>query len=146
MFQIHRETSHVLNALSRSYPEVAFAIRVNVAQGRPAGLEEEETTGYGYMPFTADEQLELCRSYITDFIETPCRAALDLSNLARKYQETPAIGFLRGVDTGFFFNPPGEGAKAALDEFLTTVHAYIDTLKPKPPSPPDTLQPRGRRG
>lgn len=132
MFPMHRETTYVVNALLRQYPEVAVAIRTNVIQGRRASVGEEEGVGLGYVPYSLDEQLELCRSYITEFIETPCRAALNLHRLAGEYQETQNIVFAVGTAPFVPFNAPVEGAKEALDHFLDTIHAYIDSLKPRP--------------
>ncbi|MFJ1311872.1 hypothetical protein [Agrobacterium sp. P15N1-A] len=132
MFQVERDTMRVLNALVRSYSDVAFAILTAVRQGRTATATEEEAGGMGYVPFSLDEQLELCRAYIQMFIETPCRAALRLQRLGKEYEGR--IEFSRGSQEPLVFVPPVDGAEAALDTFLTTVNAYIDNLMPQPPS------------
>ncbi|MBY5700172.1 hypothetical protein [Rhizobium leguminosarum] len=133
---------HVLNAILRAYPDVAFAIRASVIQGRPASASEEESAGYGYQPYSLDEQLELCRSYITDFIETPCRAILHLPTMAAEYQKSRDIEFVTALERPIGLVEPGSEAEAALDDFLTKVHSYIDRLKPKPPTD-DLVKGRG---
>lgn len=142
MFQIYNETVHVLNAIVRSYPDVAFAIRASIIQGQPASAGEEESAGYGYRPYSLDEQLELCRTYITAFIETPCRATLHLPTMAAEYQKSRDIEFVSALEPAVRLIEPGREAEAALDDFLTKVHGYIDRLKPKPPT--DDLV-KGRR-
>jgi hypothetical protein len=132
MFQVERDTARVLNAVGRSYFDVAVAIRAAIRQGRRATSDEEEALGMGYVAFSLDEQLELCRAYIQTFIETPCRAALHLRAMEKEYDGR--LEFFLGSQQPVAFVPPVEGAAAALEKFLKTVNAYIDSLKPEPPS------------
>ncbi|MDT6939805.1 hypothetical protein RI570_06560 [Brucella pseudogrignonensis] len=132
MFPISEQTLKLLRLLIDDYPDVTSFIRSEIVTGKPVSLDDEEDGGF-FVPYSEEEQLEICRDFVVDFIETPCRAAINFRQIASAFDVATVEFMLSETATQPFPHPSVEDAKK-LDEFMCLVNAFIDSLKPEPPA------------
>lgn len=132
MFPISEQTLKLLSLLIDDYPDVTSFIRSEIATGKHVSLDDEEDGGF-FVPYSEAEQLEICRGFVVDFIETPCRAAINFRRMASAF-DAATIEFMLSETATQPFSHPSDDDAIKLDEFLYLVNAFIDSLKPEPPA------------
>lgn len=132
MFPISKQTLKLLNLLIDDYPDVTSFIRSEIATGRDVSFDDEGDGGF-FVPYSEEEQLEICRDFVVDFIETPCRAAILFRQTASAF-DCATIEFMLSETATLPFSHPSDEDAVKLDEFLDLVNAFIDSLKPQPPT------------